>query len=123
MRIKKDEIHVIMAIKNQTQTDIGRKLGVSHQLISAWINGHRNPKLSNVQKLASALDCSITDIAEVENSIEELALKGDKFAKVLAEQSEDFDYVKDRIDKIYAQLDRASRAELLAAAERIAEKK
>ena len=119
MRIKKDKILAIMSRNDGTQTEIGRKIGVSRQLIGAWINGDRNPKLSNVQKIATALNCSVSDIAEVENEIEEMALRGDKFSQSFEEQP-DTDYIKGRINEIYNSLDRALRAELLAAAERIA---
>ena len=121
MRIKKDEFNALMSIRENTQSDIGRKLGVSHQQISAWINGDRNPKISSVRKLAAALGCKIADIADFENKIEELALKGEKLSQVVAEQT-DTDYLKNRINEIYDELDRASRAELLAYAERLAVK-
>ena len=121
MKLKKDKILAIMSSAENTQADIGRQLGVSRQLIGAWINGDRNPKISSVKKLATSLKCSVTDIAEIENGIEELALKGEKFSQVVAEQT-DTDYLKNRINEIYDELDRASRAELLAYAERLAVK-
>lgn len=119
MRIKKDKILAIMSRNDGTQTEIGRKIGVSRQLIGAWINGDRNPKISSVRKLAEALGCTVADIADVEDGLEEMALLGDKFSQYVLEHSEE-DFIRNRINKIYNDLDNASRAELLAAAERIA---
>lgn len=111
MQLKSDKILAILDKRNETQSDIGARLGVSRQLVGAWIHGDRNPKYCSVQRIAEALGCSVFDIAEFENSAEEEAVK-------LGTQETDFIFA--RIQEIYSGLDRARRAELLAAAERLA---
>lgn len=47
-----------------SQKELGEKLGVSQQHIAQYENGKRTPKLETIIKIASALDCEISDIDE-----------------------------------------------------------
>lgn len=48
--------------KGMTQANLAEKVGVITQQISEWENGRRTPKTSNIKKLASALDISVSDL-------------------------------------------------------------
>lgn len=47
-----------------SQKELGEKLGVSQQHIAQYENGKRTPKLETIIKIASALDCEVSDIDE-----------------------------------------------------------
>ena len=49
--------------KKLTQEELGRKIGVSFQMIAQWENGHRNPKYETLLKIADALEMPITFFA------------------------------------------------------------
>lgn len=113
MIIKSDKLLAMIEHQNTNQTQIADRAGVSKQTITAWIKGERNPGIENVRRLASALNCSVEDIAEYETSLEDNAS---------SRHSVTDDVIKGRIDEIYSGLDRAGRAELLALAEQIAKR-
>lgn len=41
-----------------TQKELAEKVGVSYQMIQAWENNRRNPKVETMKKIASALGIS-----------------------------------------------------------------
>ena len=109
MRLKKDRFIALFERTEQTQKEFSRRSGVSRQAISSWLSGERNPKLVHVKKLASALGCEVEDIAEYEVPL-----------NPEPEIQKTNDFILNRIVTIYAESGLAERAELLAAAERIA---
>lgn len=45
-----------------TQKELGEKLGVSNTMIAIYETGRRIPKTDTLQRIASALNCSITNL-------------------------------------------------------------
>ena len=52
----------IREAKGLTQGDIYRKLGMDRGYISGIENGHRNPTLLNIEKLAKVLDVTVDEL-------------------------------------------------------------
>lgn len=53
--------------KNITQKELGARLGgITQQQIGQWENGNKNPKLETMQKIATALEVSLSDIIGIE---------------------------------------------------------
>ena len=62
-----ENIKRIRAQKKMTQKELGKKLGgITQQQIGQWENGNKNPKLETIQKLATALEVSLSDIMGIE---------------------------------------------------------
>ena len=59
-----ERLKKIMFEKNISQKDLADKLGVAQQMISFWVTGKRNPTLTSLQKIASCLDVSVSDLIE-----------------------------------------------------------
>ena len=95
-------------LSNLSQTELGAKLGVSKQMVSVWENGKMEIDLKHAQKIKQIFNLSDNELSELMGSTPELKTS---------------DFILSRITEIYAKLDRAERAELLAAAERILEKR
>ena len=110
MRLKRDRFMALFERTEQTQKEFSARSGVSRQAISSWLCGERNPKLVHVKKLASALGCKVEDIADYEVPLD----------NVETEIQNTNDFILNRIVEIYAKSAPAERAEMLAAAERIA---
>lgn len=47
---------------NLTQAELAKRLGVSQQMVAAYENNKRTPKLETINKIASSLNCSPVDI-------------------------------------------------------------
>lgn len=45
-----------------TQGELAEKVGVSQRDISRWENGHREPGVLTVKKMAQALGCSMDEL-------------------------------------------------------------
>lgn len=45
-----------------TQKELAQKLGIPYQSIGQWENGHRNPKLETMQRIATALGVHVLDL-------------------------------------------------------------
>lgn len=67
-----EKIKHIRIQQNMTQKELGEKLGgIPQQQIGRWENGKANPKLSTIQKIAAALEVSLSDLINTaENMIE-----------------------------------------------------
>ncbi|MDR2425880.1 MAG: helix-turn-helix domain-containing protein [Endomicrobium sp.] len=61
-----------------TQTELAKRLGVKQQLISKWITGYLNPKLSTLEKIAKATSKPLSYFLDNEGS-EYYANAGDNF--------------------------------------------
>lgn len=133
---------------NMQQTELAKRIGITPPSLNMMISGASALPANRFYQIAKILSLTQDEInaaneyyrnklnispeqskqifAGVDGSNDkkllETALKGDKFAQKIAGEP-DADFIKGRIDEIYAQLDRAERAELLAAAERILEKR
>lgn len=62
-----ENIKRIRIQKNMTQKELGKKLGnISQQQIGQWENGNKKPKIETIQKIATALEVSLSDIMGIE---------------------------------------------------------
>lgn len=59
-----ENIKRIRKEKGLTQSELGRKLGISQTMIVQYESGRRNPKIETVQKIANALQVPISEIYE-----------------------------------------------------------
>lgn len=88
-----------------------RKHGFNDATLRRWLNGERNAKISNIQQLATALDCKIEDISD-------LVFKFDPSQVVQLEQDREticgiFGYLNDNQRKSIIQM-----ADVIASANR-----
>lgn len=54
----------IMGIRGYTQRTLSEYTGISKGSINAYINKDKTPSLTNVRKIAYALDCSIAELLD-----------------------------------------------------------
>lgn len=54
--IKKARVHAGL-----TQKELSDRIGVSYQMIQAWENNRRNPKIESLQKIAEALNIEVSE--------------------------------------------------------------
>ncbi len=62
-----NNINVWIAKSRMSKKEVAKRLGVSHIVLSRWINGHSMPSLINAMKLASILDCKVDDLYKLED--------------------------------------------------------
>ena len=53
-----------MAIAGKTQADLSRDLGISKTSLSSWMNGHRVPKVSTIDKFCAYFKIRRSDLME-----------------------------------------------------------
>ncbi|WP_067725384.1 helix-turn-helix transcriptional regulator [Oceanobacillus damuensis] len=58
----KNNINVWIAKSGLSKKEVAHSLGVSHIVLSRWINGHSNPSLENALKLAELLNCTVDEL-------------------------------------------------------------
>ncbi len=68
--------------KNLTQEEVSGRSGLSIQFVGEIERGKRNPSLSSVKKIASALDVAVADVFD----IEEFQLTTEELREKLLEQ-------------------------------------
>lgn len=62
-----ENIKRIRIQKKMTQKELGEKLGeITQQQIGQWENGNKKPKIETIQKIATALEVSLSDIIGIE---------------------------------------------------------
>ena len=54
--IKKARVHAGL-----TQKELSDRIGVSYQMIQAWENNRRNPKIESLQRIAEALNVDVSE--------------------------------------------------------------
>ena len=59
-----EKMKIIRLHRNLTQKEVAEKMGTSVQNYSQYENGKRIPKLSTLEKIAAALDCSVSDLSK-----------------------------------------------------------
>lgn len=58
-----ENIKRIRTQKKMTQKELGENLGgITQQQIGQWENGNKKPKIETIQKIAAALEVSLSDI-------------------------------------------------------------
>ncbi|GGP16473.1 helix-turn-helix transcriptional regulator [Oceanobacillus neutriphilus] len=62
-----NNINVWIAKSRMSKKEVAKRLGVSHIVLSRWINGHSMPSLINAMKLARILDCKVDDLYKLED--------------------------------------------------------
>ncbi len=82
--------------KNWTQTDLAHECGVSRNSIVNWETDKREPKISDIQKLAEVFGVSPNDLIGNENTVEQSYVNVDK---KIASEPESFAYWGGVLDK------------------------
>lgn len=59
-----NNINKLRKALNLTQNELAKKIGVTQSAIAAWESGKANPKLSKLNKIAEALNCSAKDLIQ-----------------------------------------------------------
>lgn len=68
MKIKANELKKRIEILGYSQQEFAEKCGISRQALGSWLNDDRNAKASNIKKIVDFLKCSMSDIAEIDDS-------------------------------------------------------
>lgn len=74
-----EKIKNLLYAKRITQTALAKKIGVHKQVLANWLNGNRNPKKENLEKIAKALEVSPQELifGDQKNFIENRGIIGD----------------------------------------------
>jgi transcriptional regulator with XRE-family HTH domain len=74
-----EKIKNLLYAKRITQTALAKKIGVHKQVLANWVNGNRNPKKENLEKIAKALEVSPQELifGGQKNFIENRGIIGD----------------------------------------------
>ena len=59
-----DKLRKVMFERKLTQSKLASLIGSDQRIISFWLTGRRNPSLSSIKKIASALDLPINFFVE-----------------------------------------------------------
>jgi transcriptional regulator with XRE-family HTH domain len=59
------ELAALRRRKLWTQTELAEKVGVSLKTVQAWENGHAQPRLRHVGRLAEVLDVPADDLLDI----------------------------------------------------------
>lgn len=59
-----NQLKKVMFEKKLTQKELAKKIGNTQSRVSGWLHGVRNPSLTSIKKLASALDVPINFFVE-----------------------------------------------------------
>jgi transcriptional regulator with XRE-family HTH domain len=59
-----EQLKKIMYEKELNQQEVAELIGSNQRVISRWLTGNRNPSLSSIKKIASALDLPINFFIE-----------------------------------------------------------
>lgn len=52
-----------------SQKELGKKIGMSQQMIAQYENGNRNPKMETIEKIANALEVPTFNLVETKSSV------------------------------------------------------
>lgn len=66
----KSRIKVRLAELEIKQQDLAKKLGVTKQTMSAWVNGRVSPTLEMALMIAEILECKVDDLFLLKNNTE-----------------------------------------------------
>lgn len=83
MKLKTQEFLRRLELAGESLSSFATRCSFSRQAVSAWVNCERNPKPVNVKTMAEKLRCRVEDIAEPQTALEDVAVRGDKFAQSL----------------------------------------
>jgi transcriptional regulator with XRE-family HTH domain len=50
---------------NKTQRDLAKHLEVREETVSIWVNGHRDPSIKTLEKIALYLDCDLFNLIKL----------------------------------------------------------
>lgn len=93
-------IDSLMKRMNITNEKLAEIIGVSSQTISAWRNdGNREISEANLEKLAKALDCSISVLKGFDNDLDK-SFKGSDYERVDTQEQSYMHNIKDLVKKL-----------------------
>lgn len=72
-RLSRSRVVALRDERRWTQVDLAREAGLHPSSIAKWENGHAEPSLANLAKLASVLGTSIEDLLEDKPANSEVA--------------------------------------------------
>lgn len=72
-----EQLRKVMFERRLTQKDIAAILGINQSRISGWLTGVRNPSLTSIKKIASALDLPINFFVENSGGVVNTGISGD----------------------------------------------
>lgn len=55
-------IHMLLYDKKMTKTELGKKVGLSHAMISYIVAGERRTNIDTLAKIAEVLDTTVDDL-------------------------------------------------------------
>lgn len=58
----KSNINVWIAKSGMSKKEVAKRMGVSQQVLSRWINNHSKPSLEKAFKLADLLGCKVDEL-------------------------------------------------------------
>ncbi|NCC69885.1 MAG: XRE family transcriptional regulator, partial [Clostridia bacterium] len=61
---KREAVPEMLKQRRMSLREFSTRAGLSSSSVSAWLRGAREPKLSNIRKMAQALNCKVSDISE-----------------------------------------------------------
>ena len=59
---KREKVPEILQKRGMSLREFAGHSGLSLSSLSAWLRGTREPKLSNIRKIAHSLNCKVSDI-------------------------------------------------------------
>lgn len=72
-------LKLIMFEKGLSQAELGKKMGIGQSRISKWITGYETPTIKNLEKIAKALDISVSELMDYQaNKKNNTEYKSDK---------------------------------------------
>lgn len=102
-----------------TQKELSDRIGVSYQMIQAWENNRRNPKIESLQKIADALNVDVseflTDNTAADQKFKEIYTNADsdfeeKYNSLTDEEKELFGkYVQAMFNKLQREVEKSQK--------------
>lgn len=100
-------IKELLKLKNITQTELAKKLGIHKQSLTVWLNGNKNPKIETIAKIAEILNVPIIDLLEskqknttkTKTSNAESVSRMDLFEEKLKRHEIEIKYLKEEIKR------------------------
>ncbi len=62
-------VMMIMYDKKISQKELAHAIGVSEMMVSKIVNGHKNPSVEKLVKIASVLGCTVDELLQDEKEV------------------------------------------------------
>lgn len=76
-----DNIKMFLTRNGMTNTELGKRLGVSEVAVSRWVSGQRNPRAGMIDKMCEVFGCTHNDL--MAHNSEEMQQDREAYAEVL----------------------------------------